>query len=974
MNAPLNGLRVFISYPRGGWTQSQAHSAERHLRALGADVFLDTNSVREGDDNALNRIEAGLRRAQVVAFFAGPDTEESVWQQREARLAEFQHIPIVLVQTSTVPPPWYLGEKQPVNGTSSPEQWLPRLADALHSQARGAPRDASDVADPTAPAAGLRRLEVAYLAHHLAVAFVDRPGRYVALQAQARASASPLRSRKDLPFNVDLVLQRFQPAEQGAQTREPQVYADVLSAYAEILARPGPAGARLAVLGEPGAGKSFSLERLFCHLADAALADAQAPLPLFVALGEWTRADQRFDDFLETRLRPHGLDLHWQTLRDGGRAVLLLDGLNELPVSQRLHKSAQVLALAQDRRWAGVIVSCRERDFADPALRLPYDTLHLQPLTPLQVWNFLHRWAERDWPPERAAQEARARFWQLAAGPALADAAAQVWAAWQGAGASLAQFWQATEVPRDDPDVFSQTDIEQDELWRDLRDNPRSLLRLAASPYWLTLLAMLPEVPSARQRLVDGFLTIVHEQGARRCRARGAASEVPDVDRWRQALEDTALQLQGLETQGSTGALRLGAMRQIGRPAGPGSDARTHLVRLDRPSSLSDEALEFAIGVQVLKQVGEQIAFTHQLLQEALSATALADLALAGHLPASALWPPDRWWQRTGWEVVAEMAGESLAGHPDGALALVSWLARAQPEVASQAWIAAGRPTLPPDRAEQIRHTWFPRLTTEAEQAPEARLHARSAIGLALGRFSLDQRPGIGVRADGLPDIDWVRFADQQGFLYQGQRHPPLPAFELARYPVTQAQFQAFIDDGGYAVDTPWWNGLDQRLDAPAEAAWAEPNAPRVTVSWFEAVAYCRWLSHRLGEPIRLPTEKEWERAAAGTEGRNYPWGAEWDPNRVNAEERLGRTCAVGLFPEGARSDVHDLIGNVWEWCLNEFYDPERVEVVGKQSRALRGGSWFNSASYARASVRGDYRPGFRESDIGFRLCRASPI
>ena len=93
-----------------------------------------------------------------------------------------------------------------------------------------------------------------------------------------------------------------------------------------------------------------------------------------------------------------------------------------------------------------------------------------------------------------------------------------------------------------------------------------------------------------------------------------------------------------------------------------------------------------------------------------------------------------------------------------------------------------------------------------------------------------------------------------------------LPPFEIARYPVTHAQFQAFIGAGGYAPDAPWWQGL-QRPDQPRPARWPDANAPRETVSWFEATAFCRWLAAATGEPIRLLTEQEWERAAAGMAG-----------------------------------------------------------------------------------------------------------
>jgi len=194
---------------------------------------------------------------------------------------------------------------------------------------------------------------------------------------------------------------------------------------------------------------------------------------------------------------------------------------------------------------------------------------------------------------------------------------------------------------------------------------------------------------------------------------------------------------------------------------------------------------------------------------------------------------------------------------------------------------------------------------------------------------------------------------------------------------VTHRQWQAFIDDGGYA-DGRWWTPLNR--PEPVTPAWNEPTAPRERVNWFEALAYCRWLSHRLEREITLPTEQQWERAARGIEGREWPWNGDWDAEKANAERRIGRTSLVGLFPHGAtpperegEMGILDLAGNVWEWCLNEYDDPLRTGTDGLANRALRGGSWYDASRDGRASFRFSTTPTMQAGELGLRLLARCP-
>ncbi len=266
----------------------------------------------------------------------------------------------------------------------------------------------------------------------------------------------------------------------------------------------------------------------------------------------------------------------------------------------------------------------------------------------------------------------------------------------------------------------------------------------------------------------------------------------------------------------------------------------------------------------------------------------------------------------------------------------------------------------------------------------------RAQLWLTLGRLGLDDRPGVGLRSDGLPDIVW-QDCEAGDFLYgepRKKRRLKTP-FRIARYPVTHCQFQAFVDAGGYGQDE-WWAGLAERPEA-IPAQWSEPNAPRDTVSWYEATAFCRWLDEQsraagllpAGWAVYLPTEEQWERAARGIDGRRFPWeGGRYLSGFANINEtrrkegvfNLNRTSSVGIYPVGeAPSGALDMAGNVWEWCRNEYEQPERCGDVGDSSRVVRGGSWIRHSNFSCAAFRHWSYPDSKNIGLGFRVCCAPP-
>jgi len=291
-----------------------------------------------------------------------------------------------------------------------------------------------------------------------------------------------------------------------------------------------------------------------------------------------------------------------------------------------------------------------------------------------------------------------------------------------------------------------------------------------------------------------------------------------------------------------------------------------------------------------------------------------------------------------------------------------------------------------------------------AEIVDDATPHQRRAlIGERLEAFA-DPRPGIGLDEDDLPAIDWVdipggevtieireRDTDATSAIARTETRTVAP-FQVARFPVTLRQFRRFMAaceaDGSLRLPPEAQSaGIDPSAYSPPRPRARHGNHPVDSVSWFDACAFCHWLSIRRGETIRLPTEFEWQQAASGgTAGRHYPWGGDWDPSvepwRANTVEAdLGQATAVGLYPRGAsRHGVFDMSGTVWEWCGNKFAEVDELSFEWSNTqqemqvpRVLRGGSWDYARDFARVGFRVRYFPSIRSNDVGFRVVRSSP-
>lgn len=202
--------------------------------------------------------------------------------------------------------------------------------------------------------------------------------------------------------------------------------------------------------------------------------------------------------------------------------------------------------------------------------------------------------------------------------------------------------------------------------------------------------------------------------------------------------------------------------------------------------------------------------------------------------------------------------------------------------------------------------------------------------------------------------------------------------FLISQFPVTNAQFDVFLDDSNGYVNDQWWyfsqRAMDWHIAHPSalNSRFRGDERPRENVNWYEAMAFCHWLSHVSGVQITLSTLEMWQRAALGDSDFTYPWGNYYHHECCNTRESsLRMTTNVNRYTEGGSPfGVFDMAGNVWEWCLDK-QPPDEESPDFK--RAVIGGSYVSPFDRAQASFRYHLNPEVRYSSIGFRLVGLLP-
>jgi len=797
---------------------------------------------------------------------------------------------------------------------------------------------------------------------------------------------------------------------------------------------------RLALLGEPGGGKSTFVRQLAAQTAAATLA-GKAPfpdwetglIPVLITLRELAprlaavelkglaEAEQ------ETRLR-EALRAHltatlaacradeWDAcLEDellAGHLLLILDGLDEVPEHTRERVRRAVGALLQAYgRLQRVIVTCRVRSYTGAAVLPGFAAHTLAAFDEDQIRAFVQGWYQ--------AQE------------------------------QLGRVTAAVAAERSD-------DLQRAALSGDLRP-------LAGNPLLLTTMALIHQkevgLPKERVRLYSLAVQVL----LTRWQQRKGLAVSPELG----AVLSDDLKLRALLERLAYEA----HSRQAGKRRG-GDLARKDLLEiLEAPAylgtvGLADEFLDYVdqrAGLLVGQggteddRIPKTYAFPHRTFQEYLAGCYL----VSGRSAEREYWRLAE--QPEAWALAAPLGAEELyynRRNTEKVLDLAYALAPEQEPTSRREWQALlwsaqmaavlGGDTIRqdaarPDGGAAYLERLLRRLIQGVARCPLPAL-GRAELGNALAKLG-DPRPGVGLRADGIPDIVWCEIPAgpflmgsdkaRDGAAFddeQPQHEVTLPRYYISRYPVTVAQFDAFVQAGGYAEARYWpearaanrWqvagirgSGDDEPRSAPVDygAPFNLPNHPAVGITWYEALAFCRWLTEQLQMPglelqvwkrekcdprslkpgifeVHLPSEAEWEKAARGgleipwgetgiqrenpDPARRYPWGPEPDPEQANFDEtRIEASSTAGCFPGGASPyGVEDLSGNVWEWTRSRWktypYDPtdgrEDLMAGGLMSRVVRGGAFLYNERYARCAYRVWDFPYYRGWDLGFRV------
>jgi formylglycine-generating enzyme required for sulfatase activity/energy-coupling factor transporter ATP-binding protein EcfA2 len=785
---------------------------------------------------------------------------------------------------------------------------------------------------------------------------------------------------------------------------------------------------KLVILGDPGSGKSTLVNFLALCLAGEGLRHREVNthrlgkpwklprlLPIRILLRDYAarglpegKGLWKFlqDDLAAVQTSDGDLSpclpLIKQSLERPGGALLLLDGVDEVPEADRrrvdLRKAIETFA--RDFPHCRILVTSRPYAYQDSEARLAgFDVRTLLDFTPEQVHTFIGRWYAHVGEKDRALGRANAERYTsqlrrvVETHPRIAELAR--WPLLLTLMASLHRWSEGGTLPEKRQALYEQSV----QLLIDLWQREKTLFDQQGRPIGTKEYDVFRELGIRHEKLREALNLLAFEAH----RDQPALTGTHDI---------TARQLAGALFDASEDEAK--------------AQDQPRIIRY-----VTDRA-----GL-LIERVQEAIyTFPHRTFQEYLAACHLAGPDFPYKL-AELLRKDDERWR----EVTLLAAAKAISGSPSaiwtllGAFCPEDWThAKAVTHAdwyavlrAVQALIETEQERRVPERqrdlVERLR-TWLVQLVTRGALPPRERAEAGDVLG-ALDDPRLTEEAWVDVPAGeflmGTKVQEIKELVKRYGKDYEDwfkrevpQRRVQVNTFRIGKYAGTNQEFKRFIDAGGYEARECWseagWNWLQGRpedeKDLPewrrragrnAPRYWQDPNLgmrkpnrPVVGITWYEAQAYCKWLTERLwkegklgkGELVRLPREAEWEKAARGTDGRWWPWGNEWDAGRANTGEGGARsTTSVGIYPSGASPcGALDMAGSVWEWTSSLYkrypYKPDdgREDPDADGPRVLRGGSWCDTAELARCAYRVDGAPGLWAGRVGFRCVVAPPV
>lgn len=772
----------------------------------------------------------------------------------------------------------------------------------------------------------------------------------------------------------------------------------------------------LLLLGDPGSGKSTFVRQLTARYATALLEGETQPLPIFIVLHElipglnalfqdpdFPKARQRdqqrqLSDLLTSewtrRLEEWGiaeLEAELLTLArsaDKGQILLVLDGLDEVPEQLRPLLFDAIPAVSHlYPAITRIIVTCRTRSYWEGML-LGFHASFLASFTDDQVANFVTAWYRTQqrlgrMDQRRADQNiqdlqnaARGNLRELASNPMLLTAMTII-------------HQQETKLPEQQVELYFLAVNVLMVRWQQGKDQVHHLSA--------DLDALLADSRKLR-RILEALAYEAHKTQASASTRKGDDQADNDDD-----------ETESHERQQPLSRGELLVLLED-RLAGDTQLANDFLDYIDHRAGLlvgRGGAVSQASDRETTNRKPQTYSFPHRTFQEYLAGCHMTQgrdyiRTYLSHLKEGDYWrvaarlgAEELFYNNRNENAVLDLAYDLCPvaePHDDSAWRGVVW--------SGQMAALLGRSTIEADEKSDGGTAYLKRLLDRLVQLPTTEcltMIERAEAGQALGQLG-DPRPGVGLK-NALPNIDWIPIEagpyimgtdpkkDSEGF---NDERPHFSCtlitepYHISCYPITVTQYRAFIEASGYRERTFWteagWQWRESEEVAGPQTysrVYQTPNHPQVGVSWYEAIAFCRWLSQELETEITLPSEAQWERAARHTDGRIYPWGDEFDPQRCNMiETGVGRTSAVGFFPSGnAARGAADLAGNVLEWSRTKWLDnykgyEQKVnnDEEGDDRHVWRGGSFARAQLDVRCAYRYSYVPDRRDLSHGFRV------